>query len=305
MSVSVNYGGAYAFYVIPAAHNGRRSHHPNSVLTRVHQYISRNTGRIALLNRGIGSFNCNVNSQCTFSGLLQTYKSVRKLRHIHFASPRPTTFASSIVTTVTRAPGIVRRLRVPLRSNSSGVLHTVHHSCHSTGFLSVLHGIHRTVPSTRVDASVVIKFPNRASRSFRTAVSIIHRTEFRSTFAFRCSPHPKAPTTRVRRISRRIIRRQFSQLIGLRRRVARRRLTGFRNHSIRIVVAKTRNGGSSTARHIANHRQANILIRVNIPSNRPVPRVNSFIATAIARTNHRGLVTSPSIGTNRACTIHQ
>lgn len=155
-----------------------------------------------MLNRGVSTCKQSLPNSATsnhrrraFASLLCFIRSIPNVRHVHFTADRPHCFARQLVHTYTRLPGIYRRFRVPFRSNSGRILGTVTQNCARRGCHHVVSAIHHCVPSTTVDTSTVINFPNRARRRFRRALSLIGSVTFSRLGATTCSPHPNAPTT--------------------------------------------------------------------------------------------------------------
>lgn len=227
----------------------RGDHRPRTVVRRVGNLMTSNIARIVLLKRGIGSCKGALRRPIAFTRLLGRIRTVRKLGEVHFVASRPGSLSSRLVQAVTRDGGIYRRLRLPVRSKDDQVLGVVGHRCSGRGCLRLMTGVHGTMPSVSLAASVVMNFPKRARRSFRSALSIIRGYSFSSTFAFVCSGEDNAPTTGVRgRMPRSMMGSHFSHLLTLIRRGNQGASSHFRKAIRRVLMRRRDERGNVFAK---------------------------------------------------------
>lgn len=277
MGVVFKYGGFYDCYVMPCMHKHREDHSPGTVVHRVRHLMTSNIMRIVLLKRGIGSCKGGLRRPVAFTRLLRRVRGVRKLREVHFVASRPGSLSSRLVRIVDGSGGVYGRLRLPIRSKDDQVLGLVGHRCSGRRCLTLTRGVHGTIPSVSLAASVVINFPNRARRSFRRALSIMEGIHCSDTFAFVCSGHAKAPTTMVRsRVPRSIMGSHFGHLLRRIRAVSTRRYT-VRRKAMRAILM--RYIGRRSGRLVANHVDGGLLIR--FPKSRDL--VNRLISIRLSR----------------------
>lgn len=173
-------------------------------------------------------------------------------------------------------------LSVTLRRVDSGVLGEVRHRIDGRRAVRLLGAVHRHIPNVRVHAALVIKFPNRARRSFRRLLRFIHARHFRHVNTFTCSRRRNACDTGGCRssIPTRIGRHHLSRLVVLRRRVDTRMRTRGINGVLGIVVSHGRN---SCCVKEARFYSPRISPRILVGTKRGHLHINYFCGIGVAR----------------------
>lgn len=199
VGIRSNYGRFYACYVVPCTENHIEDHGVTRMVSRIRTLTTGKCGRIILAKVRLDSCNMSFPTRRgrALLSLVQTMRRMRKVRQVHLNSLRPKVVARRFIRDVTTLPGVYPRFRLSLRDKYSAALRQVGHECEDTRCTRGYKLLEGCLKGPTLAASIVINFPVRARRSFRSSCSFMRDVRFCRARVFGCSHHRKAGTTTV------------------------------------------------------------------------------------------------------------
>ena len=181
-----------AYCVVPYTRGKERSRTSESVLAEARRMADEGYTDIQLLGQNVNSYHDPSGSK-TFAELLAAVGEVAGIRRVRFTTSHPRDFTRDIVDAIDATPTLCDHVHLPVQSGSSRVLKAMNREYTREQYLERIDWMRNGKRPLSITTDTIIGFPGETEAEFEETISLLHRVQYDSVFAFKFSPRPNTP----------------------------------------------------------------------------------------------------------------
>ncbi len=223
------------FCIVPTTRGREQSRPFDDVLTEVRAAVATGRVEIELLGQTVNAYRCPQTGR-DFGALLAAVAEIPGVVRLRFMTSHPAEVNDSMVAAMRDHANISRYLHLPVQSGSSAVLRRMKRLYTREKYLETIGRIRAAIPEIHFSTDIIVGFPGESEDDFRQSLSLIEEVRYGSLFAFKYSPRPGTPSTRIGPpVDDAIASERLTRLFDLHERIKRERLQSYRGRVLPVL----------------------------------------------------------------------
>jgi ribosomal protein S12 methylthiotransferase len=214
-----------SFCVIPQMRGKFRSRRFESVVREAESLAGQGVREITLIGQDTTSYGEDLGLRDGLAQLLRELGKIPGLVWVRFLYCYPNRLSEALVAAVAETPKVAKYFDIPLQHASPNVLKLMRRGSGGGHFLKLLEKIRRAVPGVALRTSFIVGFPGETEDDFKALLDFVAAAEFDHLGVFLYSNEETSGSFRLPdQVAARTARRRQRALLGLQRRISRRKL---------------------------------------------------------------------------------
>lgn len=224
-------------YCIVPTTRGREVSRPiTSIIEEARHALASGRVEIELLGQTVNAYRCP-SSGADFATLLETIAAMPGLSRLRFITSHPAEVSPRMIEVMRDNPTISRYLHLPVQSGSSAVLRRMKRLYTRERYLEIIEAIRSEIPEIAFSTDVIVGFPGETEDDFLQTVSLLEEVRFSSIFAFKYSPRPGTPATRLKdAVSDEVATDRINRLFAVQERIEQEFLRSWIGKVVPVLV---------------------------------------------------------------------
>lgn len=185
------------FCIVPTTRGREISRPMVSILSEARHALASGRVEVELLGQTVNAYRCPETGS-DFATLLERVAALPGLQRLRFITSHPAEVTQRMIEVMRDNPVISRYFHLPVQSGSSAVLRRMKRLYTRERYLEIIASIRREIPSIAFSTDVIVGFPGETEEDFQQTLTLIEEIRFGSIFAFKYSPRPGTPATRLK-----------------------------------------------------------------------------------------------------------
>jgi tRNA-2-methylthio-N6-dimethylallyladenosine synthase len=224
------------FCIVPTT-RGREASRPfEDVLAEARGVVESGRVEIELLGQTVNAYRCPITGK-DFGALLSAIAEVPGVLRLRFMTSHPAEVSDSMIAAMRDHENISRFLHLPVQSGSSRVLRRMKRLYTREKYLETISRLRAAVPGLHFSTDLIVGFPGETEEDFLETLSLVEEVNYGSLFAFKYSPRPGTPATRIGEpLDDAIASERLQRLFDLHERMKRERLESYCGRVLPVLV---------------------------------------------------------------------
>lgn len=185
------------FCIVPTTRGREISRPIDHIVAEAAREAGAGRIEIELLGQTVNAYRCPVTG-ADFASLLEAIARIPDVKRLRFITSHPAEVSDRMIEVMRDYENICRFLHLPVQSGSSAVLRRMKRLYTRERYLEIIGKIRAAIPQMMFSTDIIVGFPGETDEDFEQTLSLLHEVRFGSLFAFKYSPRPGTPATRLR-----------------------------------------------------------------------------------------------------------
>jgi len=213
------------YCIVPHVRGPERSRRPEEIISEVESLLSRGCLDIMLLGQNVNSYGKDLSGDMDFIKLLDMIDRLKGKKRISFMTSHPKDASAKLFEAMRELEGLSKDLHLPLQSGSDKILKAMNRGYDPGYYYDLAARFRKTVPSGRLTTDVIVGFPGETDEDFAATKKMMQDLEFDSSFIFKYSPRPPAPSAGMEDdVPRKVKEERHRELLEIQRAVSKRKM---------------------------------------------------------------------------------
>jgi tRNA-2-methylthio-N6-dimethylallyladenosine synthase len=196
--VSIHKGCNYrcTYCVVPLTRGPQHEKAPEVIMAEIERIIAGGGREVTLLGQNVTAYRWR--QELDFAGLLSQLAGLPGLARIRFLTGHPCDMSDALLAVMAAKPQICPSLHLPMQSGSDRVLKRMKRIYTRERYLDLIARTRRILPEVTFSSDFIVGFPGETDHDFRATLEAVQRVKYDQVFAFKYSPRPGAPASRLK-----------------------------------------------------------------------------------------------------------
>ena len=214
-----------SFCVIPQMRGKFRSRRFESVIREAENLARQGVREITIIGQDTTSYGEDLGIRDGLATLLRKLGSIPDLVWTRFLYCYPNRLNDALIAAIAETPKICKYFDIPLQHASGPVLKLMRRGSGASYFLKMLEKIRREIPTASIRTSFIVGFPGETEDDFKVLLDFVEAAEFDHLGVFLYSNEDSSASYSLPdQVPRRVASRRQKTLLGLQRKISRRKL---------------------------------------------------------------------------------
>lgn len=195
-----------SFCIVPTTRGPERYRPAAEIVEEVRRWVSAGTREITLLGQTVDSFRdpllpppaSDDPDESQFPELLRLIaREVPELLRLRYTSPHPRHATAALVAAHRDLDVLARHVHMPVQSGSNRLLKRMIRRYTREEYLVRTRALVSARPGITLSTDLIVGFPGETEEDFVATLDLVREAGFTSLFAFKYSPRPGTPSTRL------------------------------------------------------------------------------------------------------------
>jgi ribosomal protein S12 methylthiotransferase len=226
-----------SFCVIPQMRGRFRSRRFESVVCEAENLAAQGVGEITLIGQDTTSYGEDLGLRDGLPALLRALGKIPDLVWVRFLYCYPNRLTDALVAAVAESQRVCKYFDIPLQHASANVLKLMRRGSRGEHFLKMLGKIRRAIPGVALRTSFIVGFPGETEDDFKALLDFVAAAEFDHLGVFLYSNEETSGSFALPdQVAMRSAKRRQRQLLGLQRKISRRKLRAKIGQRLPVLV---------------------------------------------------------------------
>jgi tRNA-2-methylthio-N6-dimethylallyladenosine synthase len=184
------------FCIVPYTRGPERCRSLADVLAEVRHLVAMGFVEIELLGQTVNHWR-EPGGDLDFADLLEAVATVPGVRRLRFLTSYPRDFTSRMVEQVARHENICPYVHLPVQSGSNRMLRLMGRGYEIEAYEALVRELRAARGGLALSTDLIVGFPGETDEDHQATLSLVERIRFAQIFAFKYSPRPGTPATRL------------------------------------------------------------------------------------------------------------
>lgn len=224
------------FCIVPTTRGREVSRPFDEVLAEVRAAVDSGRVEIELLGQTVNAYRCPASGR-DFGALLSAVAEVDGVRRLRFMTSHPAEVSDSMIAAMRDHANISRYLHLPVQSGSSRILRRMKRLYTREKYLETIGRLREAIPQIHFSTDIIVGFPGETEEDLQETLRLIEEVRYGSLFAFKYSPRPGTPATRLgETVEDAIADERLARIFELHERIKHERLQSYRGKVLPVLV---------------------------------------------------------------------
>jgi tRNA-2-methylthio-N6-dimethylallyladenosine synthase len=186
-----------SYCIVPYVRGRERSRPAKEIIAEVTKLSRKDYKEVMLLGQNVNSYGKGLGENMDFPDLLGEISKIKAIEKIYFMTSHPKDVSMKLIDTIAAEQKICRRIHLPVQSGSERILRLMNRGYTDTDYLRLVERIRRAIPAVILSTDIMVGFPTETDEDFKKTYNLMKRIEFNSSFIFKYSPRPPAPSSQM------------------------------------------------------------------------------------------------------------
>jgi ribosomal protein S12 methylthiotransferase len=226
-----------SFCVIPQMRGKFRSRRFESVVREAENLASQGVREITIIGQDTTSYGEDLGIKDGLPMLLRRLGKIPDLVWTRFLYCYPNRLNDALIAAIAEMPKLCKYFDIPLQHASGPVLKLMRRGSSAGHFLKMLEKIRRQIPSASIRTSFIVGFPGETEDDFKVLLDFVEGAEFDHLGVFLYSNEESSASFPLpNQVPSRVALRRQKALLGLQRKISRRKLKRKVGETLPILV---------------------------------------------------------------------
>lgn len=214
-----------SFCVIPQMRGKFRSRRFESVVREAENLARQGVREITIIGQDTTSYGEDLGMKDGLAALLMALGKIPELVWVRFLYCYPNRLNDALIAAIAGTSKICKYFDIPLQHASGPVLKLMRRGSSGGHFLKMLEKVRLAIPEVSIRTSFIVGFPGETEDDFKTLLEFVEAAEFDHLGAFLYSNEETSGSFSLPdQVQDRVARRRQKALLGLQRKISRRKL---------------------------------------------------------------------------------
>lgn len=226
-----------SYCIVPYVRGREKSIKQEKIIETVKKMASDGVIEITLLGQNVNSYGKDLNSNISFSKLLEEISGISGLERIRFMTSHPKDFSPGLIDIIKAKDNIVKHIHLPLQAGSNKILDRMNRKYTREQFTDIVNNIRKNINSSTITSDIIVGFPGEDRKDFEDTLDMVKKIRFSRVFTFIYSPREGTTASNMEdTISIKEKKRWFNELLQLQNQISLEENERFKGKKIKVLV---------------------------------------------------------------------
>ena len=221
VSISRGCNNFCAYCIVPHLRGSEKSREPKDIIKEVDDLLKKGYENITLLGQNVNSYGKDLKDSTNFVNLLTSLDKLHNKKYINFLTSHPKDASIELFEAMKRLKGVSKDLHLPLQSGSDRILKLMNRGYDSKYYKSKVRHFKKIIPDHSISTDIIVGFPGETEEDFTATKNMIKEIGFSSSYIFKYSPRPPAPSAKMKDdVPREIKERRHRELLDIQKKLS-------------------------------------------------------------------------------------
>ncbi len=247
------------YCIVPYVRGHERSREPADILRECERLAADGVVEVMLLGQNVNSYGKDLETPCTFAGLLAAVAEVPGIKRVRFMTPHPKDMGQDVLEVIKTHPNIARHIHFPLQSGSNEILRRMNRRYTREQFMEKAGQIREMLPDAAITTDIIAGFPGETRADVDDTVDVVERVGFDNAYTFIYSPRKGTPAASMPQVPREEVQEGFDRILAAVQDNARKRAAALRG---RTMTALAEEMNSQDPSYVTCRLSNNLIVHV-------------------------------------------
>ncbi|NLT18898.1 MAG: tRNA (N6-isopentenyl adenosine(37)-C2)-methylthiotransferase MiaB [Clostridiales bacterium] len=205
-----------SYCIVPYVRGPEISRIPENIINEVHHLLKNNYKEITLLGQNVNSYGNDLNSDWTFTKLIESISNYDYKYRVRFMTSHPKDLSQDLIEAIAKNNMVSKHIHLPIQAGSDKVLRLMNRKYTQEKYMNLLTNIKNQIPGVSITTDVMVGFPGETEDDFLETMDVINKAQFHNAYMFVYSQRKGTPAASMpNQISRLEKMDRISRLIKL------------------------------------------------------------------------------------------
>jgi tRNA-2-methylthio-N6-dimethylallyladenosine synthase len=185
-----------AYCVVPHTRGREYSRPAMEILDEVKYLADSGVKEIVLLGQNVDSYHgqSETGGELDLSELIYRVNAIDGVERIRYMTSYPSHFSDAMIGAHRELKKLMPFIHLPAQSGSNAVLRRMNRKYTRESYLELIEKIRKNIPNAAISSDFIVGFAGETEKDFEETLSLAEKIGFASSFSFKYSPRPGAPS---------------------------------------------------------------------------------------------------------------
>ena len=183
-----------SYCIVPFSRGRERSRPADSILKEIETLAKKGYKEVTLLGQNVNSYR---DQKIDFPKLLEKINEIEGIERVRFVTSHPKDLSEKLVEVMKDYNKICEHIHLPLQAGSDKILKLMNRQYTFNEYFDKISLLREKIPNISITTDIIVGFPQEEDEDFEKTIDALKKIQFDGIFAFKFSPRPKAPATKL------------------------------------------------------------------------------------------------------------
>lgn len=185
------------YCIVPTTRGTEESRAMDEIVREARGLADDGVKEITLLGQTVNSWGKQLPGSPDLADLLAKLDEIEGLLRVRFITSHPNFFRNDFWNRVKGLRTFCPYIHVPAQHGDDRILKRMHRLYTVDRYLEMVAEARAAIPGIALASDWIVGFPGETEAEFETSLALLERVQFQTSFAFKYSPRPGTPATRL------------------------------------------------------------------------------------------------------------